>query len=291
MKARQAAGGTEDGGAPRVARRWGPALRLVVAVFLIVGAFALGAAAVRPALVSHDDTVLSLPPVDLPGGDLSSAPPPPAGPGASGTSSPSTPDVEAGLPHAVPVSVSVPRVGISARTTDVGLDGNGEVQVPTDNQIAGWYSGGPAPGDPDIDMPAVVVGHVDSWRGPAVFYRLREVRPGDTVSVRRADGSTAVFVVYRVAEYLKAKFPAAQVFGPTSRPELRLITCTGQFDRSARSYLSNFVAYAVLRQPVPAATPHATPHATPPATPHPLPGAPQAPVASGLPGPVSSLPR
>ena len=153
-----------------------------------------------------------------------------------------------GLPHQVPVRVSIPRVGVSTDLTTVGLDQDGVLQVPTDDQTAGWYDDGPAPGDAN-GPPAVIVGHVDSYQGPAVFFGLRQVRPGDSVRVDRADGSTADFLVYRVAEYPKSTFPADQVYAPTPRAELRLITCSGAFDPKVRSYLSDLVVYATLRSP------------------------------------------
>jgi hypothetical protein len=92
----------------------------------------------------------------------------------------------------------------------------------------------------------VITGHVDSVAGPAVFFRLRQVAAGDPVSVVRADGTTVRFTVTRVARYPKGDFPTAEVYAPTQRPELRLITCGGDFDRSARSYLDDLVVYAAL---------------------------------------------
>ena len=94
--------------------------------------------------------------------------------------------------------------------------------------------------------PAVVTGHVDSTAGPAVFFRLRQAAIGDLVTVTRADGSTVRFTVTRVERYPKTAFPSAEVYAPTPGPELRLITCGGAFDRTARSYLDDVVVYAAL---------------------------------------------
>ena len=107
--------------------------------------------------------------------------------------------------------------------------------------MAGWYDRSPPPG---ATGPAVIAGHIDSVRGPAVFYRLSLLRPGDRVYVRRADGSVAVFGVTRVGLYLKDHFPTAEVYGSVPGPELRLITCGGTFDWARHSYLSNVVVYA-----------------------------------------------
>jgi len=92
----------------------------------------------------------------------------------------------------------------------------------------------------------VIAGHVDSHKGPAVFFRLAELADGDEVFVDRADGTTARFPVTSVDRYPKDRFPTEQVYGPTTRAELRLITCGGEFDADARSYRDNVVVSAAL---------------------------------------------
>jgi sortase (surface protein transpeptidase) len=92
----------------------------------------------------------------------------------------------------------------------------------------------------------VVLGHVDSRRGPAVFYRLRELRRGDQITVTRADGSTVRFVVQRTEQTLKRRFPTDDVYYPTLRPGLRLVTCGGEFDRRIHHYKSNIIVYATI---------------------------------------------
>jgi hypothetical protein len=94
----------------------------------------------------------------------------------------------------------------------------------------------------------VILGHVDSKRGPAVFYRLRELRPGDLVEVALAGGSSVRFAVERVEQYPKARFPTAEVYYPTLTPELRLVTCGGTFDATAGHYRSNIIVFAALRR-------------------------------------------
>jgi hypothetical protein len=147
------------------------------------------------------------------------------------------------LPAAEPVAVRVEEIGVESELVDLGLDGEGRLEVPEDADIAGWYVKGPTPGERG---PAVIVGHVDSHHGPGVFYRLGELRPGDEVEVERADGRTARFRVYRVEQVPKDDFPTQRVYGPTDGAELRLITCGGQFDRSSRHYTDNIVVYAEL---------------------------------------------
>lgn len=149
------------------------------------------------------------------------------------------------LRHVPPVEVSIPSLAVRSSLVDLGLNDDGTLDVPTDFARAGWFANGPYPGDPG-GPPAVIAGHVDSWRGPAVFYRLKQLRPGDKVQVRRSDGSIAVFVVYSTRQYAKQSFPADIAYAPSQRSEIRLITCTGTFDQARRSYLDNFVVYAAL---------------------------------------------
>jgi sortase (surface protein transpeptidase) len=148
---------------------------------------------------------------------------------------------EVAQPAAAPVRVRVPSVGIDAALAGIGLDGARTLVPPGDLATAGWFSQGPAPGEPG---PAVLAGHVDSSEGPAVFFRLRDVAPGDPVLITRADGSTVRFTVTRAARYAKTAFPTAEVYGPTPDAELRLITCGGDFDRGARRYRDNVVVFA-----------------------------------------------
>lgn len=108
---------------------------------------------------------------------------------------------------------------------------------------AGWYRFARTPGE---SGPAVILGHVDGNSQPGIFHRLRELVPGDEIEVSRKDGVTARFVVRHVEQIAKDHFPTDAVYGDTADPELRLITCGGSFDRSARSYLDNIIVYANL---------------------------------------------
>lgn len=137
-----------------------------------------------------------------------------------------------------PVSVSIPAIGVTSSLQPLGLANDGTLQSPSQWQRAGWYADGVRPGDPG---PAVIAGHVDSVSGPAVFFRLKELRPGDTATVKQQNGHLLTFVVDTVQEYPKDKFPTAAVYGPTALQVLRLITCTGDFDRAAHSYVDNLV--------------------------------------------------
>jgi sortase (surface protein transpeptidase) len=140
-----------------------------------------------------------------------------------------------------PVRVEIPAIGVSSRLVRLGLNPDGTMQVPGDDDLAGWFTGGAMPGQ---DGPAVISGHVDSRTGPAVFYRLRDLRPGDSVRVQRAAGDWLAFEVTGTARYAKAAFPTEAVFGPVTGPVLRLITCGGDFDRASGHYLDNVVVTA-----------------------------------------------
>lgn len=143
-----------------------------------------------------------------------------------------------------PLRIDIPAIGVSAPVDPAGLNGDGTLQVPADFARTSYYTGRPVPGDPG---PAIVVGHVDSRRGPAVFYRLRELQPGAEVTVHRTDGSSAVFVVERTKQVSKNAFPTDEVYGTTSGPTLRLVTCGGSFDRRSGHYRDNFVVFLQIR--------------------------------------------
>jgi hypothetical protein len=142
----------------------------------------------------------------------------------------------------LPVSLTVPAIGVQTNITHLGLTASGALQVPASTAVAGWYTGSPRPGAVGS---AVIAGHIDSKSGPGVFFRLSSLRPGDRVYVRRADGTLAVFKVTVVRQFAKDSFPTSAVYGAVPDSELRLITCGGTFDPQLRSYLSNTVVYAI----------------------------------------------
>ena len=149
------------------------------------------------------------------------------------------------LPRSAPASLRIPAIGVTARVISLGLDSAGGVAVPSLSTpfLASWYDRGSAPGQ---DGPAVLLGHVDAAGvGPAVFYKLGELVPGDLVYVTRRDRRTAVFQVIAVALYAERDFPTREVYGYTPNPTLRLITCGGDFDPQSHHYLGRTIAYAV----------------------------------------------
>ncbi len=183
----------------------------------------------------------------LPAG-RTTAPPAPGTQSPGQTTNPRTPtalDFGPLMPPSKPVALRIPAIEVdTTRLVELEVDSSGRLQAPQDFDAAGWYSGGPTPGE---FGPAVIGGHVDSKRGPAVFYRLGALQKGDRVDVTRADRSTARFVIDRVARYSKAQFPTAAVYGNTTdRAELRLITCGGAFDQTTGHYVDNIVAFGHL---------------------------------------------
>ena len=142
---------------------------------------------------------------------------------------------------AIPVRIEIPAIGVRAPIVRLGLNADRTLEVPTDFGDAGWWSGGARPGE---SGPAVIAGHVDSHTGPAVFFRIRELRPRDTIIVARRNGSRVRFTVLGSEQYPKTRFPTERVYGRTAGPTLRLITCSGAFDRSSGHYLDNTVVYA-----------------------------------------------
>ena len=144
-------------------------------------------------------------------------------------------------PVSRPVGLTIPLIGVQTNLIYLGLTSDGSLQVPSTAYVAGWYTGSPRPG---AIGSAIIVGHVDSYRGTGIFFRLRTLRRGDKIYVRRADGTLVEFRVTSVQTYLKNHFPTEDVFGPVPDAELRLITCGGAFDFATKHYVSNIVVYA-----------------------------------------------
>jgi len=142
-----------------------------------------------------------------------------------------------------PTRLLVPSIGVDTGVIDLGLRPDRTMEVPADGSTAGWYVHSPTPGELG---PAVLAAHVD-WQGEdGVFVDLHEAEVGDAVTVERADGRTAEFVVRRVEQYAKEEFPTQEVYADVDTAQLRLITCGGEFDTVAGSYLDNVVVYAEL---------------------------------------------
>ncbi|HEY3469685.1 MAG TPA: class F sortase [Amycolatopsis sp.] len=179
------------------------------------------------------------------GGDPepSTAQPPPARPVAVDP----RPAVAA-LPKSEPVSIDIPKIDARSSLVPLGLNPDNTIQVPpvTTPLQAGWYTYAPTPGEVG---PAIVLGHVDGNHQKGIFFRLKELAPGDRVEIARKDGTTASFEVTKVHQVPKETFENEGVYDDTAGPELRLITCGGVFDRTAHNYVDNIVVYAKLVSP------------------------------------------
>jgi LPXTG-site transpeptidase (sortase) family protein len=142
-----------------------------------------------------------------------------------------------------PVRIIIPAISVSASIIPLHLNRDRTLQVPGNFSQAGWFVGGPEPGE---NGAAVIAAHVDSKRGPAVFYRLRALRRGDSIQVVLKNKSTVRFIVRSTRKVPKKRFPTQLVYGKTKSPTLRLITCDGRFDRSTGHYVDNYVVFASL---------------------------------------------
>ena len=150
------------------------------------------------------------------------------------------------LARSLPVSVNIPAIGVSSDLLHLGLNRDGTIQVPslsTAADEAAWYKYSATPGQRGA---SVIEGHVDTTQGPAVFFRLGALRPGEHIEVRLANGITAVFRVTGVRQYSKANFPAKIIYGASGYAALHLITCGGAFDYASGHYLSTTVVFASL---------------------------------------------
>lgn len=160
---------------------------------------------------------------------------PPSGQQAAAATS--APLVRAPLPS----RVTIPAIGIDAPVVPVGLEPSGIMASPPDGHLIGWYEPGPRPGEPSN---AVLDGHAD-WSGkPAVFWRLKELKAGDEIFVRAGPELRFRFVVSDVRQHRAEEAPLAEVFGPTPRSVLTLITCGGVFDYGRREYEDRIVVRA-----------------------------------------------
>jgi len=156
--------------------------------------------------------------------------------------------------RSLPLTLRIPALGMSVPLLSLGLNADGTVQVPAVTTQPGWFRLGVTPGQIGS---AVILGHVDSYLGAGIFFKLRTLAPGDQVDVDLTDGDTAQFTVDSVAMYSKLAFPARRVYASHGSSALQLVTCGGVFDHQTGHYLSNIVVYTSLSAvlpPVPPAT-------------------------------------
>jgi sortase (surface protein transpeptidase) len=232
--------------------RWlrsSPALAALAIAGVLV--FAAGAAAVIPAAAAPESLAQVTNTTIAPTTTHATVEPadttlPPTNPPATIAPPPTIPIEEAlaaaAPPPHRPERVHIASIGVDATIIDLGLNPDRTLEVPEDIRLTGWWTGRSVPGE---EGPSIVVGHVDSAAaGPGVFWRLRELNIGDVIHIERSDGSISEFRVIETELVLKDEFPTEKVYGSTEGSQLRLITCGGSFDQSARSYLGNVIVYA-----------------------------------------------
>ncbi|WP_425581050.1 class F sortase [Streptomyces thermoalcalitolerans] len=179
------------------------------------------------------------------------APPAPTASTSAGASSTDAADTDAdgtddgALPRSEPTRISIPDIAVDAPFTKLSLDKDGHLAPPPpdDTNLVGWFQDGASPGERGS---AIVVGHLDTKTGPAVFAGLNQLQPGDPVDIERADGTVVRFKVDSVEMFSKADFPDDLVYADAPTPELRLITCGGTYDHKNRDYRANVVVFAHL---------------------------------------------
>ncbi|MFF3904828.1 class F sortase [Streptomyces sp. NPDC001848] len=188
-------------------------------------------------------TTVAVPPANL-DPPVDAAPPATATPVAPGPDATASPR-QRGLPRSAPKRIAIPQIGVDAPFTELSLGASGHLTPPPGNNtnLVGWYRGGASPGERGT---SIVVGHVDTKTGPAVFVLLRTLKPGSKVDITRDDGIVARFKVDSVETFSKAGFPDDRVYADAPTPQLRLITCGGVYNRSVHDYESNVVVFAHL---------------------------------------------
>jgi hypothetical protein len=148
--------------------------------------------------------------------------------------------------RSAPSHIRIPKIALDTTfVPPLGLNPDKTVSVPDNYTEVGWYSGGATPGEVG---PSVILGHVDSFEGPAVFYNIGKLVEGDTMEIEREDGSVANFEVINVERYSQEAFPTEKVYGPIDFAGLRLITCTGTFNKKEQKYSHNTVVFAKLKK-------------------------------------------
>ena len=162
---------------------------------------------------------------------------------AGGIQDPTLTEKPASAQGVVVTGVSIPSIGVNAPTEMLHRDATGALLPPVAWQSAGWYQEGVVPGQVG---PAVIAGHIDSAIGPAVFARLNQLQPGAAVAVSLSNGQTVNFTVTGSIDVSKQAFPTDQVYGNTPDAQLRLISCTGTFNKAIGHYDSNLVVFATL---------------------------------------------
>lgn len=144
------------------------------------------------------------------------------------------------------VRLEIPAIGVDASVETVGRLPSGQMDVPKLPEDVAWFDESALPGQP-AGRPAVIAGHLDSPFGPAVFYELRKLVPGDELAVTYQNGSRYVFEVVDKERYPFDRAPLDKIFGAHRDRMMNLITCDGAWDRGGANYQQRLVVYTKLR--------------------------------------------
>ncbi|RLQ93110.1 class F sortase [Falsibacillus albus] len=145
----------------------------------------------------------------------------------------------------VPVRIQIPAIDVDAKVEKVGRLANGKMGVPGGFESTGWYEGGYKPGEPGN---AVIDGHVDSKKGPAVFYYLKDLKKGDEIIITGENNKKRVFAVTSVETYIRDDSPVKDIFNFSYGSHLNLITCAGVYDPKTTENSKRLVVYSQLKE-------------------------------------------
>ena len=144
---------------------------------------------------------------------------------------------------AAPTRLRIHAIAVDAPVVPVGVAAGGTLNIPADPSVIGWWAGGGSPGQPAGTT--VLVGHVDNVAtGPGALFHLRDLRPGQTITLHTG-GRTYQYVVRAMRAYAKAGLPAAAIFSQQVAARLAIVTCGGPFNPATHHYLDNIIVYAV----------------------------------------------
>jgi hypothetical protein len=155
-----------------------------------------------------------------------------------------SPEPVISLSRSIPSTIFIDRINLEASIVQVGLLADGSIETPDlFSGTVGWYNNGPTPGEIG---PAVLIGHVDTYKGPSVFWNLSKLAAGDIVRITRDDGQTVMFRVSSIVSYSQDEFNTDAVYGNTNYAGLRIITCGGRFNYITGRYSHNTVVFAEM---------------------------------------------
>ena len=158
--------------------------------------------------------------------------------GRSGVRGQQLEDLAGGVRPALPDQIAIPAAGVDTVVDSVGTTGDGEIQVP-DLGRAGWYDGGPRPGEPGR---TVIIGHLDTGRGPGLFAQVPDLQDGEAIRITDRRGRVHAYSVVGRSQVRKDEFPTDAVYGGTGPSVLVLVTCGGPF--ADGHYRDNILVYA-----------------------------------------------